>query len=400
MLMLDFGALPPEINSARMYVGAGSAPMLAAATAWDALAAQLELFGAGYSEALSALHGESWSGPSSTAMAAAAEPYVAWATATSAQAGAAAHCARAAASAFETAFLATVHPAVVAANRVQLAALVATNFFGQNTAAIAATEATYAEMWAQDAAAMYNYAASSSAATDVTPFIQAPQSTNPIAQSGQGDAVTQAAGSIGHSQGALSQLMSAVPQQLQTFASGGATNASTADSSATSTSVLTAIGDLNTVDGPLNLVYQIPYTSFSGGTFYNGLTQSKIQGKDLPEIAEEDAGKAAEAGKLMPEGGDEPALAAVGRAEPIGALSVPQNWTAAIPASDPVAEPVMVPEPVSRVLPPWTAHPTTTTPAGMPSIGRIPDGAPPRGSNAVFRMRDRRYKFPRPALGG
>jgi PPE-repeat protein len=280
-------------------------------------------------------------------------------------------------------------------------ALVATNFFGQNTAAIATTEAAYAEMWAQDAVAMYNYAASSSTATNLNPFIQAPRSTNPVAQSVQGDAVTRAAGSVGQSQGVLSQLISAVPQQLQTLASGGVTNASTADSSATSTSILTAIADLNTLDGPLNLAYQIPYTTFSGGTFYNGLTQSKIQAKDLPEIAEEDAGKAAEAGKLMPEGVDEPVLAAVGRAGPIGALSVPQNWTAAIPSLDPVViEPATVLEPGSHVLPPWTAHPPTTTPAGMPSIGRIPNGAPPRGSNAVFRMRDRRYKFPRPALGG
>jgi hypothetical protein len=30
---MDFGALPPEINSARMYSGPGSAPMLAAASA-------------------------------------------------------------------------------------------------------------------------------------------------------------------------------------------------------------------------------------------------------------------------------------------------------------------------------------------------------------------------------
>lgn len=32
---------------------------------------------------------------------------------------------------------------------------VATNILGQNTPAIAATETQYAEMWAQDAAAMY-----------------------------------------------------------------------------------------------------------------------------------------------------------------------------------------------------------------------------------------------------
>jgi len=38
-------------------------------------------------------------------------------------------------------------------SRPQLAQLVQTNFFGQNAAAIASTEAQYQEMWAQDAAA-------------------------------------------------------------------------------------------------------------------------------------------------------------------------------------------------------------------------------------------------------
>ncbi|WP_236725966.1 PPE family protein, partial [Mycobacterium avium] len=63
-----------------------------------------------------------------------------------------------------------VPPHVVAANRIQLATLIATNFFGQNAPAIAATESCYAEMWSQDATAMYGYAAASSAATTLTPF--------------------------------------------------------------------------------------------------------------------------------------------------------------------------------------------------------------------------------------
>jgi PPE family len=46
------------------------------------------------------------------------------------------------------------HPTAVSANRAQLAALIARNFLGQNAPAIASTEAHYAEMWAQDVAAM------------------------------------------------------------------------------------------------------------------------------------------------------------------------------------------------------------------------------------------------------
>lgn len=40
-MLMNFSVLPPEINSARMYVGAGSGPLLQAAAAWDALAGEL-----------------------------------------------------------------------------------------------------------------------------------------------------------------------------------------------------------------------------------------------------------------------------------------------------------------------------------------------------------------------
>ena len=94
-------------------------------------------------------------------MVSAVTPYVTWLSAVAAQAEETASQARAAAAAYETAFAMTVPPPVIAANRVLLVTLIATNFFGQNTPAIAATEAQYMEMWAQDAAAMYGYAASS-----------------------------------------------------------------------------------------------------------------------------------------------------------------------------------------------------------------------------------------------
>jgi PPE-repeat protein len=68
----------------------------------------------------------------------------------------------------------TVPPPIIAANRSLLMALVATNLFGQNTPAIAAAETQYAQMWAQDAAAMYGYAGSSASATTLTPFTPPP----------------------------------------------------------------------------------------------------------------------------------------------------------------------------------------------------------------------------------
>ena len=45
---MDFGALPPEINSARIYSGPGSGPMLTAADAWDTLASELNSSAAAY----------------------------------------------------------------------------------------------------------------------------------------------------------------------------------------------------------------------------------------------------------------------------------------------------------------------------------------------------------------
>ena len=167
--MLEFGALPPEVNSGLMYAGPGSGPMLAASAAWDALADDLYLTATAYGSAISDLT-SSWLGPSSASMAAAAAPYVSWISATAAQAADTAAQAKAAVAAYEAAFAMTVPPAVIAANRALLLMLVATNFFGQNTPAIMATEAEYVEMWAQDAAAMYGYAGASSAASTLTPF--------------------------------------------------------------------------------------------------------------------------------------------------------------------------------------------------------------------------------------
>jgi PPE-repeat protein len=84
--VIDFGALPPEINSGRMYAGPGPGSMLAAAAAWNGLAAELQSAASSYRSVISALTSGAWLGPSSTAMAAAAAPYAAWMSATAGQA--------------------------------------------------------------------------------------------------------------------------------------------------------------------------------------------------------------------------------------------------------------------------------------------------------------------------
>ncbi|HEY0225012.1 MAG TPA: PPE family protein, partial [Mycobacterium sp.] len=220
---MGFGALPPEVNSGRMYVGPGSGPLLAAAAAWDGLSAELRSTAASYRSAIDGLTNGWWQGPASAAMSAAALPYIAWLSATADQANRAAMAATAAASAYEAAFAATVPPSVIAANRSLLLTLIATNILGQNTPAIAATEAQYAEMWAQDAAAMYVYAESSAIAGQLTPFFEPPQTTNPSGAATQSTVVAEAVGSgtASELQTELSQLIGLVPGTTQSLASTG-----------------------------------------------------------------------------------------------------------------------------------------------------------------------------------
>src|ERR1700731_161852 len=75
--LLDFGALPPEINSGRIYSGPGSVPLLAAATPWYALATEWHSTRASYASTITELTNSGWHGPYSVAAADAAAPYTA-----------------------------------------------------------------------------------------------------------------------------------------------------------------------------------------------------------------------------------------------------------------------------------------------------------------------------------
>ncbi|WP_286670885.1 PPE domain-containing protein [Mycobacterium paraterrae] len=249
---MDFGFYPPEINSGRMYSGPGSGPMMAAAQAWMALADELYTAASGYQSVVSDVTSGAWSGPSSASMSAAAASFVEWLSATAAQAEESATQAQAAAAGYETAFAMTVPPPVIAANRSLLAALVATNFFGQNTPAIAATEIQYAEMWVQDAVAMYGYAASSASATALSPFQPPQQNTDPGSSASQAAAVGQAsntaAGNAQSVASAAQQAFSAIPNALQ--------SAATSDSVATGTA---ASGDpLSTLSDLISILVSFP----------------------------------------------------------------------------------------------------------------------------------------------
>src|SRR5580693_1175830 len=199
---MSFMVFPPEVNSALMYSGAGSGPLMAAASAWNELAADLESTATSYQSVIAQLTGGPWLGPTATRMAAAAAPYIAWLQGSSIQAAQTSGQASLAAAAYESAFAATVPPSVIAANRALLAALVATNFLGQNTPAIAATEALYMEMWFQDGLTMDTYAVTSQQAAALPQQTPAPNTSDGGA-SADSAAAAQSASTPGSSIGSL-----------------------------------------------------------------------------------------------------------------------------------------------------------------------------------------------------
>ncbi len=355
---MDFGALPPEINSGRMYSGAGPGPLLTAAATWDELADELTSTASSFQSVVEGL-GNSWQGPSSTSMAAAAAPYVAWMNATAAQAEETATQARAAVAAYEAAFAATVPPPVIVANRTLLMALIATNILGQNTPAIAATEAHYMQMWAQDAAAMYGYAGSASAATQLTPFTEPPQTTNPAAEPLQAAAVTQStststASNLGTE---LTQFIDSLPTALQNLANGLLQSPTTASGnllSGLSLPQLTSLSlppgleaDLTNWNTIFSTIASGPYslqglTSIPGGPFLS-FGQAYAWGQNGQGAAAFLAGPKAITGALAPlvselgtphlsvAFGGGPVSGSMGRAALVGSMSVPQGWTQAAP---------------------------------------------------------------------
>ncbi|OBH20737.1 PPE family protein [Mycolicibacter sinensis] len=180
---MSFSMFPPEINSGLIYTGPGSESLLAAATAWTNLAAELSTSATATQSVVTNL-GSTWTGMGSAAATSAVAPYVAWLEQASANATQNAALATQAAALFEAARSASVPPPVIAANRAMLLALISTNFFGQNTPAIAATEAQYEAMWAHDGAAMDTYNASAQANNNLMQVQSSPPNSAQATQAG------------------------------------------------------------------------------------------------------------------------------------------------------------------------------------------------------------------------
>lgn len=327
---MDYGLLPPEVNSGRMYTGPGAGSLLAAAAAWGELATEVHSTAAAYQSVISTLTSGPWLGPSSVALTAAAAPYVGWLQSSAAHSELAASQAVAAAAAHETAFAMTVPPPVIAANRALLAALLATNFLGQNTPAIAATEAEYVEMWAQDASAMYAYTSSSAAASQLTDFEEPPEVADSSGLARQAAAVSTAAANNPVETvwqdllARLDTLHDPWAQMLSPF------TGAKMDQYLTK---YTAFDDIVSLYGK----YIVPYVSTAQssiqsaqgfGQVSNGITAMTSFAKGLAPAAKAVEGAAQAAGSAATNaaanaGG---AAAGLGKALPLGALSVPPSW--------------------------------------------------------------------------
>lgn len=322
-------------------------------------------------------------------MTTAATPYVQWLTATAQQTKQTAMQARAAAAAFDQAFAMTVPPPVIAVNRAQLQALIATNFFGQNTAAIAATEAHYAEMWAQDATAMNAYAATSAAASRLTPFASPQQTTDPDGTAAQNAAATQAATDpfttvYSALQGLSTQLSNALASVL---------NLSPIPISANPLNVLDSIQLANASFGGIGTFAGLPASMSSHAANLLGMQANMAYLSGL-------AGPAPALGPIGLGGGTpgsglggltNAVTASMSRANAIGPMSVPASWSA--PSTGRIA--ALEPAGLTTL-----AGTDELAGSGYPGVPGMPAGTMARASGVLPRYGTRLTVMTRPPAGG
>src|ERR1700677_2830806 len=308
VMVLNFSWLPPEINSARISTGEGSGSLFLAASAWDGLASDLSASASSFQSVLSSLANGAWSGPASLSMAAAAAPYVTWLSAAAETAQAAASQARTAASAFESALAATVPLPLVTANRASFTSLVETNYLGQNTPAIAATEFDYVEMWAQDVTAMLGYhTGATSVAAAVSPF-----SLPPVNLSGLTGLVSSVAPLAG-----ASSALSVIPAAVGEVSS----LASTLPLSSVASVAQLAFYPASMMMSPIMMAAQAGM---------HGAAPAVAGASEMAANAPKFAGATAPMKGLG--GGLGSAAAGLGKARLVGAMSVPPTWQGSTPA--------------------------------------------------------------------
>ena len=334
-MVFDFAARPPEVNSTLIYSGAGAGPMMAAASTFSSLSSELSTNAAAYESVISQLTGSEWTGPSSTAAAAAAQQSINWLNTTSVQLQEAAAKATASAAAYEAAFSASIPPPVVYANRAQLAALVATNILGQNTPAIAANEAMYGEFWAQDAVAMSTYAANAAIAAQVTPLTEPTPNTNPDGSGAQAAAVSNAVNGNAANSG-----LKGVLSNLQSTASSAATPAAASPAAGLLSGLqdffgIGVVGDsINTIDVTASWCAMMAIAAAATlGHFMAGAPFGVTIGDVTPLGAGLGFGTTLAGASSGMGGVGGATLAGMGSASSVGGMSVPAGWSAAAPAA-------------------------------------------------------------------
>lgn len=200
---------------------------------------------------------------------------------------------------------------------------------------------------------MYGYAAASVTASELAPFHQPPQTSNPLGLGSQ-----------------------------------SATAASSHAAPSAGNALLNGVSNFNTLIGPVRIGGQLSRVVGSMGSFVtaarDALGASAPTAAGVGTAAEFQPAAAAARGVV---------LASAGQAEPVGKLSAPPSWAAATSAPEPAA-------PAIRLA--GAEHPNPGMRGNVPPIGMAPaeGGSPYRKANLVFRMRDRRFQMPRPAVGG
>ena len=316
---MEFLTLPPEINSLRMYSGPGATSLFGAAAAWSAAGADLGTIAASWGTTISVLS-STWTGPSSLLMVGAAALHQSWLAETAIACETTAAQVMAAAVGYEAAYAATVHPGLIAANRALLMALIATNFLGINTPAIMATEMHYLEMWAQDIAAMIGYHGVAAQAMAVPAFSSVPHLLQSLFGPGSNQTTTGLAGLINLLSGSSNSTVgSAVnSSSINGLVSGGSQLPSQAVGAFTSLLGGLAGGDAGSRAANQNNGNEAPGNISSGG---GGIGVPFGAPGTLPAAS--------------PTHG--PVAATMGRAVPVGGLSVPNKWN--VPAAA-VASPI------------------------------------------------------------
>jgi PPE-repeat protein len=339
-----FARVPPEINSGRMYYGSGSATMVAAATAWDQLAANLYESAASCRAATSKLAAES--GPAAIAMGRAIASYLGWLDTAATKAAHAATQAAAAATAYESALAALVPPEVINANRAQLSSLATTNCLGQVSPIIADADAEYERMWVNDAEAMYVYARACADASALTPFSTPHLDVDPARQRA---AVTRTSRALTNAPDVIAaghQVMAAISGALQAMSSSPHT----------------------TLDVHLSPVA----SSLSKLSSLVPAGEVAIKNLDLLNRATMVLQAAAIMSSVNQRGPDGAALTGgVGRGKSIGALSVPQRWVKV--TTEPTAE---EPQYIWFRQPMHLVHPAGAQLARHADCPQLPDTEP------------------------